>query len=135
MVITTNAQSSARLGRTWRQPDADYMVICVLEGMGLVSDVRGSRYSPHGDLHWDVVHRQEDVNAIGERYYLYGCMPGFTNEAHFPSLVRSQRQVGENGDFSRIHSETLPDVFSCASDLNLAWCGGPGAGQIARTAC
>jgi stearoyl-CoA desaturase (delta-9 desaturase) len=34
---------SARLGRTCRQPDVGYVVICVLEKMGLVSDVRRSR--------------------------------------------------------------------------------------------
>jgi fatty-acid desaturase len=34
----------ARLGRNWRQPDAGYAVICVLEGMGLVSEALGSRY-------------------------------------------------------------------------------------------
>jgi fatty-acid desaturase len=32
----------ARLGRTWRQPDVGYTVICVLERMRLVSDVRRS---------------------------------------------------------------------------------------------
>ena len=37
---------SARLGRTWRQPDAGYMVICVLERVGLVSEVRRSRSRP-----------------------------------------------------------------------------------------
>jgi fatty-acid desaturase len=35
---------SARLGRTWRQPDVGYVVICILEKMRLVSDVRRSRY-------------------------------------------------------------------------------------------
>jgi stearoyl-CoA desaturase (delta-9 desaturase) len=30
----------ARLGRTWRQPDLGYAVICVLEKMRLVSEVR-----------------------------------------------------------------------------------------------
>src|SRR5215469_15585032 len=34
---------SARLGRTWRQPDLGYVVICGLERIGLVSDVRRSR--------------------------------------------------------------------------------------------
>jgi fatty-acid desaturase len=33
----------ARLGRTWQQPDVGYVVICLLEMMGLVSDVRRSR--------------------------------------------------------------------------------------------
>jgi stearoyl-CoA desaturase (delta-9 desaturase) len=32
----------ARLGRNWRQPDVGYAVICVLEKVGLVSDVRRS---------------------------------------------------------------------------------------------
>jgi fatty-acid desaturase len=32
----------ARLGRTWRQPDLGYVVICMLEKIGLVSDVRRS---------------------------------------------------------------------------------------------
>jgi fatty-acid desaturase len=34
---------SARLGRTWRQPDLGYIFICGLERIGLVSDVRRSR--------------------------------------------------------------------------------------------
>ena len=34
---------SARLGWTWRQPDVGYLVICMLEKLGLVSDVRRSR--------------------------------------------------------------------------------------------
>jgi stearoyl-CoA desaturase (delta-9 desaturase) len=34
---------SARLGWTWRQPDVGYIVICILEKLGLVSDVRRSR--------------------------------------------------------------------------------------------
>jgi fatty-acid desaturase len=34
---------SARLGRTWRQPDLGYVVIRVLEKVGLASDIRGSR--------------------------------------------------------------------------------------------
>jgi fatty-acid desaturase len=33
----------ARLGRTWREPDLGYAVICVLEQIGLVSDVRRAR--------------------------------------------------------------------------------------------
>ena len=33
----------ARLGWTWRQPDVGYLVICILEKLGLVSDVRRSR--------------------------------------------------------------------------------------------
>ncbi len=33
----------ARLGRTWRQPDLGYVMICLLEKMGLVDDVRRSR--------------------------------------------------------------------------------------------
>jgi fatty-acid desaturase len=32
--------ASARLGRTWRQPDLGYVVICLLEKLRLVSDVR-----------------------------------------------------------------------------------------------
>jgi fatty-acid desaturase len=35
----------ARLGWTWRQPDAGYVVICILEKMRLASDVRRSRTS------------------------------------------------------------------------------------------
>jgi stearoyl-CoA desaturase (delta-9 desaturase) len=35
--------ASARLGLTWRQPDMGYVVVCILEKMGLVSDVRRSR--------------------------------------------------------------------------------------------
>jgi fatty-acid desaturase len=34
---------SARLGWTWRQPDVGYLVICMLERLGLASDVRRSR--------------------------------------------------------------------------------------------
>jgi fatty-acid desaturase len=34
---------SARLGWTWRQPDVGYVVICLLEKLGLASDVRRSR--------------------------------------------------------------------------------------------
>lgn len=34
----------ARLRWNWRQPDEGYAVICVLEGMGVISDVLGSRY-------------------------------------------------------------------------------------------
>jgi len=34
--------AQARLGLNWRQPDVGYMVICVLEKVGLVSDVRHS---------------------------------------------------------------------------------------------
>jgi fatty-acid desaturase len=33
----------ARLGRTWRQPDMGYVAICILEVMGLASEVRRSR--------------------------------------------------------------------------------------------
>jgi fatty-acid desaturase len=36
---------SARLGLTWRQPDLGYMVICILESVGLARDVRRPRYS------------------------------------------------------------------------------------------
>jgi sn-1 stearoyl-lipid 9-desaturase len=35
---------SARLGRSWRQPDVGYVVIYVLEKLGLANDVRGSRH-------------------------------------------------------------------------------------------
>jgi stearoyl-CoA desaturase (delta-9 desaturase) len=34
---------SARLGWSWRQPDIGYVVICVLESLSLISDVRRSR--------------------------------------------------------------------------------------------
>jgi fatty-acid desaturase len=33
----------ARLGRNWRQPDAGYAIICALEKLGLVGDVRRTR--------------------------------------------------------------------------------------------
>ena len=36
--------ASARLGRTWKQPDVGYVVICMLEKVGLVSDVRHSQH-------------------------------------------------------------------------------------------
>jgi stearoyl-CoA desaturase (delta-9 desaturase) len=35
----------ARLGWNWRQPDAGYLLICVLERIGLASDVRRVRRS------------------------------------------------------------------------------------------
>jgi fatty-acid desaturase len=35
---------SARLGLTWRQPDFGYIVICMLENIGLASEVRRPRY-------------------------------------------------------------------------------------------
>jgi len=35
----------ARLGWTWRQPDAGYVIICALEKIGLVRDVRRARDS------------------------------------------------------------------------------------------
>lgn len=34
---------SARIGRNWRQPDLGYVVICVLEKIGFVSEVRHAR--------------------------------------------------------------------------------------------
>jgi len=33
----------ARLGRAWHQPDVGYVVICMLESIGLASDVRRAR--------------------------------------------------------------------------------------------
>jgi len=36
---------SARLGLTWRQPDVGYVMICVLENIGLASEVRRPRHS------------------------------------------------------------------------------------------
>jgi fatty-acid desaturase len=35
---------SARLGLTWRQPDVGYVMICVLENIGLASEVRRPRH-------------------------------------------------------------------------------------------
>jgi hypothetical protein len=50
----------ARLGLAWRQPDACYAVICILEMMGLVSEVRWIRVRPS-----DALGRAHQRGAVG----------------------------------------------------------------------
>jgi stearoyl-CoA desaturase (delta-9 desaturase) len=40
---------SARLGWTWRQPDLGYLLICLLERLGAVTEVRHLRSIPHAN--------------------------------------------------------------------------------------